>query len=250
MKKRKEEFSIKDLFSIFLPKLWIIVLVAFVFALLFGSYSAFMVKDTYSSSSTLVIYKKDSQISATDISVTSSRIQLYKVIINSDRFIDIVLKHINTSELYSSYNAKNWNLSRSYIKSSLSINQLYEDVEAFKVNVTTGDPNKSYVIADAVSYHIENSLTGILPSEEGVIFSHRIDAPTHSLVPNSKNVLRNTILGLAAGLVLSMIAVFVLSLFDITIRDKKKLEDNFDIPILGVIPRFENTEEVTKNEKA
>ncbi len=246
MKKNKEEFSIKDLFSIFLPKLWIIVLVAFVFALLMGSYSAFMVKDSYSSDSTLVVYKRDSQVNASDISVTSSRIQLYKVIIFSDSFMNIVLSHINTSALYAAYDVESWNLSENYIKNVVSINQPYEEVEAFKISVTTNNPDKSYVIADAVSYHIENSLTGILPSEEGVIFSQRIDPPNHSLVPNNKNVTRNTILGFAVGVVLSMVVIFVLSLFDVTIRDKKKLEDNFDIPVLGVIPKFEDIEEASK----
>ena len=38
-----------------------------------------------------------------------------------------------------------------------------------------------------------------------------------------------------------------INMYDVVIHDKKKLEDNFDMPILGVIPRF-NTDE-GKNEK-
>lgn len=35
-----------------------------------------------------------------------------------------------------------------------------------------------------------------------------------------------------------MAVIFVANMLDVTIRDKKKIEDNFDIPVLGVIPRF------------
>lgn len=246
MERNKEEFSIKDLVSIFVSKLWIIVLVAFLFALIMGAYSTFLVKDTYSSDSTLVVYKRNSQVSASDISVTSSRIQLYSIIINSDTFMGLVLNSINESEKYSSYDVEKWNLSASYIKNVLSINQPYEETEAFKIVVTTDSAEKSYVIADAVSYHIENSMTSILPDEEGAIYSKRIDFPSEALSPNSKNVTRNTLLGLIIGVVVSMVAIFLFSVFDVTIRDKKKIEDNFDIPILGVIPKFEDTVEVTK----
>ena len=34
-----------------------------------------------------------------------------------------------------------------------------------------------------------------------------------------------------------MVVIFVLNQFDVVIHNKKKIEDNFDIPVLGVIPR-------------
>ena len=40
------------------------------------------------------------------------------------------------------------------------------------------------------------------------------------------------------GAVLSMALIFVMDMFDVIIHDKKKIEDTFDVPILGVIPRF------------
>ena len=40
------------------------------------------------------------------------------------------------------------------------------------------------------------------------------------------------------GAVMAMAFVFILNIFDIVIHDKKKIQDTFDIPILGVIPRF------------
>ena len=35
-----------------------------------------------------------------------------------------------------------------------------------------------------------------------------------------------------------MAVVFIINVMDVTIRDRKKLEDSFDVPVLGVIPRF------------
>ena len=55
----------------------------------------------------------------------------------------------------------------------------------------------------------------------------------------SKNIFTNALIGVLIGAVVSMLGIFVYSIFDVVIRDKKKLEDNFDFPVLGVIPRYD-----------
>ena len=56
----------------------------------------------------------------------------------------------------------------------------------------------------------------------------------------------NTAIGVVIGAVITMTFVFVMNMFDVVIHDKKKIEDTFDIPILGVIPRFLTEEGKTK----
>ena len=56
---------------------------------------------------------------------------------------------------------------------------------------------------------------------------------------NSKNVVRNVVIGFVAGAVGCMLIIFIRSLFDVAIRDKKKLEESFGLPIIGIIPRYD-----------
>ena len=63
---------------------------------------------------------------------------------------------------------------------------------------------------------------------------------------DNKNVLRNAVIGFAAGLFLSMILVFVANRFDVVVRNRDKIEENFELPILGVIPRLEIENNKTK----
>ena len=63
---------------------------------------------------------------------------------------------------------------------------------------------------------------------------------------NSKNVTRNTFIGFMGGSFLAMIVVFLFAQFDIYVHDKKKLEETFDLPIIGLIPRYD-VEEANDN---
>lgn len=241
MRKNKEEFSLKDLIGLFIPKLWLIVIVAVVLAVGLGVYSAVLVDDTYTSSSTMMIYKKNESASTSSIAVATSRVDVYSKIIRSDNFLRLVVEDINENELYKEYN---WNITPASIRGALSFSQ-HAETELFNIAITTTDPLKSYAICNAISMNVETELHKIVALENGMLNTAVIDDPSAGAL-NDKNVVRNAILGFIAGVVLSMVAIFVHSLFDVTIRDRKKLEDEFDIPILGVIPRFVSDEEGAK----
>ena len=64
-------------------------------------------------------------------------------------------------------------------------------------------------------------------------------ADAKSIAPNNKHEARNAVLSFLIAAVVSVVAIWVYSFFDVVIRDKKKLIDNVDVPILGVIPRHD-----------
>ena len=57
MKKQREEITIRDLANIFIPKLWLIVLVAVVFGAVVAVNTVFFTEDTYTSYSDTYIYR-------------------------------------------------------------------------------------------------------------------------------------------------------------------------------------------------
>jgi capsular polysaccharide biosynthesis protein len=88
---------------------------------------------------------------------------------------------------------------------------------------------------------IDEKLPERLPYPSGVVTLNIVQnaSQADAMIKNDKNLMRNTVIGFMVGVVLSMVAIYLYSVLDIVVRDKKKLEDNLDLPVLGVIPRYE-----------
>ncbi len=241
MNKNKEEFNFKDLVDLFAPKLWLIVLAALILGLALGGYSAFIKGDSYTSTARLMVSKTNTTPNSNDIALAASMVETYEYVIFTDNFLNQVLEKVKATE---EYEENSWSVSTNYLRSVISLRQC-GGTEVFDVTVTTVDPTLSYVISNALANEISDTLPEILPYRDSVIASTIIDNPMIAVSPNSKHVLRNTVIGVLGGAVIAMIAIFIYSVFDVTIREKKDLEDNFDIPVLGVIPRY-YTEEAAK----
>ncbi len=233
MKKTKEEFDIRDIVSVFIPKLWIIVAVSLILALVLGGYSALIKTDTYSSTATMLVANDATNLSNAVLDVSTEMVKRCEIIIFSDVFLQMIITDIKASDNYN----PDWKLSVSFVKGSVVMKQL-DNTEYFDITVTTEDSRLSYAIATAISKRIESDLPESLPYDSKYIRTRITNPAVPAISPDSKHTVRNTLIGFAAGAVLSMVAIFVCAIFDVTIRDKKKIEDNFDIPVLGVIPKF------------
>ena len=242
MKANKEELGFKDLLLIFVPKIWLIVIVALVFALGLGAYSGFIQSDTYTAGATLMISKSSTSINSNDRDLASDMVDTYKVVIYSNDFLLSVCQDIKT---HPSYEENNWNLTPASLSSMISIAR-YDNTEAFEISVTSNDPDLAYAVADSLSKAVCDDLPNKLPYEKGSLYTTIINSAVPPVSPNSKNILRNSLIGFIAGAILAMVVVFLTTMFDVTIRDIKKIEDNFDIPVLGIIPRYVSDEEASK----
>ena len=263
MKKKSEEFSLSDFFRIFLPKLWLIVLVAVLCGALIGSYSSYMQEDTYTSRSMIMVTKTTGgSLSSTDRYLAADIIELCENVIKTDNFLSGVVEEIkiycnDPSKI--SFTEQKMAYTKNYVKTSLTTASLKSmidisqrgDTELFDLSVTTKDPVMSYVFATVLQTEIVNSLfSGNSFSTEQLPFTDLhtrvMEDAAYSEVANSKNVLRNTLVGVLAGAALTMVIIFALAMLDVVIHDRKKLDDSFDVPVLGVIPRFEVGEEEGK----
>ena len=226
MKKQNKEITIRDIFDVFLPKLWIILLVGILFGGAVATHSIFFKKDYYTCKTRVYVSKDNtSSTISTDIEVAEQMASIFKIAIyDADRILD---------ESAGKY--KEYNLTSSSIRSMMSVEQ--EDETSFlKIYVTHTDPRVAFNIATEIanrSRNIPNDLeaTGLKVTV--------YDYPVEPKAPVSKNTARNTVVAFLAGAVVSMAAIWIISTFDTLIRSRKKIEDNFDIPVLAVIPLHE-----------
>lgn len=235
MSNKKDELSVKKLAEIFLPKLWLIVLVSVVAAVCFGAFSAYK-EDTYSSTGKYMVRKvpydddhsSTTGLSPNEIIAMQGMISNAKEIITTFDFCEEVRDRVSKRT--------GINISVAELKNAMSVSLCNDETTCYYLKVTTTKNQLSVEIAEVAG----ELLSEMFKDMGYAIAVDRIDTPRPADVKNSKNELRNAIIGFAVGFVISALVVFVVAKFDVIVRSKEKLESNYDIPILGVIPRPES----------
>ena len=250
MRKRNEEFSLKELVNIFMPRLWLIMIVALICGSVMAVYSAMLKEDTYTSTTRIHVTKDQDygySYAVSDVDFATSYLETYKMVLTIPDFLNTALAYLRDNhDLYEEhvgeYEELGWDkLGPDRIKGYISCDT-QQDI--LTVSVTTEDPILSKAIADSIAYVFTEE--DILAYPDDVVKVKILQIAQAPAAPNSRNVLLNTAIGVVIGAVITMTFVFVMNMFDVVIHDKKKIEDTFDIPILGVIPRFLTEEGKTK----
>ena len=238
MSRKNKETTIKDLIEVFLPKLWIILLVGVLLAGIMSVYSIFIKKDTYTASAEIYVYKSSNSTSTStttgDIAAAEEMVNIYERAIGGDDFMEHVCLKLKEK------NAK-YEYIPAQLKSMITMTKV-EDTPNFIIKVTTGDRELSADIADV----IVNESIAVGKLEEIIRNNHKssiIESPksANEISANSKNTVRNAIIAFLAGVILSAVCIWIFASFDVTIRSQKKIEDLLDVPVLGVIPRHDVT---------
>ena len=244
---KKKEVTIKDLAELLVPKLWLIIIVSILASAFAFTYSRFFKDDTYTSTSILYVNstsgENDNMTTGDNIMVASHMLDNYKQIIKRDNFLNMVVNDlVDENGSYAEYKDITKNLNASQISKMISISH-YEDTQVFALSVTSSDPKLSAVVLNAVHNNAVTNMEKIIPSAKIFAISS-VQNPLQpedekSAIKNSKHEVRNAVLSFMVAAVLSVVFVWIYSFFDVIIRDRKKLIDNVDVPILGVIPRHE-----------
>lgn len=219
------ELNLKDIVSLLLSKLFVIILVVLFCAGVGFAYTYFAVDPTYAAYTKFVVRNKDgvaTSVTSSDLAASQSLVNTCMEILKTEDFLDLV-----SAKLESKYTG----ITNSYIEKHMKRKHI-TDTEIFVVQITTTDPNLSYDIANAIS----DLVPEIIPKKITVGELRLIDRariPTSSSWP----ITRNTVLGGLVGAVLAIAVIIIRDMLDTTIRTKKDLEDRFeDIPVIGTIP--------------
>ena len=138
-------------------------------------------------------------------------------------------------------------ITRSKLKKMISV-KTAEETPSFVLSVTSGDPLICSAVSKIFSDRIEDGvLDAFLKSKLGSEIIEYPESNYSTISANSKHTVRNSAIAFVLGFLLSAAAIWLFSMFDVVIRDASKIEENLDIPILGIIPRHEiGAEEVKR----
>ena len=235
---RDINIDLRKIFSMLKKKVIFIIIISLIGGVLAGCITNFFIEPKYTASIKMHVYSSSDNRVASNSTITSSELEAsqrlvntYLVVVGSNTFTQKVADKIGNG------------IKPETIRSMMSCSQI-EDTLAFQVNVTSTDPQLAADVANEIANTCPEEIVRIL-KVGGV---EVIDYATPPTSPSSPNLKRNILIGLAFSFAVSFVFFFIKELFDTRIMDEKDLEREFDIPILGTIPRLVPSAEKSKSD--
>ncbi len=242
MKENNGEFTLKDFLGFLATKIWMVVIVAIIGGAFAYLYADSNKKITHSYSTSFFVESISNDGTTSNVGVSKQRVPLYMEIIANNRdYHEEILKELTVEERikYGFSKDDTGDLTSLKKMASLIRTQQSGELEMFYVHVTAS--------TEECAKRISEIITDIStkPEKENAVYKN-IGAPSHikcvdSPRSNGSSTTQNTkmslIVGVFGGALLAFCALWIYFVFDNRIRGRRSLERNFDLPILGVIPR-------------
>lgn len=237
---REIDIDLRKIVYMMRTKIIFIVLATALLGAIAGCFTHFFIEPTYSASVKMFVYSNtdrassDTSINKDEISASRELINTYIYVLKSDTVLEKVADDLDLND-DPDITAK----IRSMIDASV-----IEDTQAFQVTVSSNDRNLAAKIANSIAKTAPEEIVRVVKAG-GVEIIDYAKVPKNPSSPNTK---KNIMVGALAGFIVSFLGFFVYEIFDTTITNAKDLERDFNIPILGTIPRLESVERATETE--
>ena len=221
-----EEINLKEVYTYFKFRiLWI--LIAIVAIVVIGNiYTIITRVPMYQSNITLVLVGESKKgYSQSDSVLNQNLIGTYSQIITSRTVLSQVIDNLKLKTTTES-------LSKNITTSSV------EDTEIIKITVNSSKRKEAAKIADEVATVFSKEVQDIYNLENVTI----IDKAEVATSPYNINYVKDNIIYLMIGIVLSFGVVFVMYYFDTTIKSSEVVEEKLGLPVIGIVPKVEEKE--------
>lgn len=226
----EEKVKLDQLFKILKKRLGILLIFSFLGVSVAGVMTFFVIKPVYSSQAQLVVtLPKTETNNGNDVNTNLQMINTYKDFITSD----LVLKQL-IDELESNYHL---HMKAKKLKKIIEVKQ-NQNSQMFSIIAEMETPQKAEQIANTIAKLFKNNAKDVLNIDRITILS----AGEVDNVPVSPSHKLNLAIGLAAGIIIGVTAVFGIELFDRTIKDSDFVVDDLGFTILGTISELSNKE--------
>ena len=224
----EKNFSINDIISIFLKRLWVIIVLAIVGGGISYVYSQFIIPKKYTSAVTMYVYNQngDRAPTAGDFSLSKNLVETYIVILKSNQVLEAVSAGIVTDGL--EYNVDE-------IRRMLTA-QAVQKTEVFEISISCENKEHARIIADKISIVAPPEIIRVVKAGSVEVVDKAKVSEEHS----SPNIPQNTIIGVILGMALAFGLAFLLELMNTSIKDKTDLTETYALPVLTLVPNLSN----------
>ena len=222
----KIEIDLKEFFGSLVNRIWLIILCGAVLGALVFAYTAAFVTPLYQANVSFYVNNSNvgqslAGISSSDLDTSQKLVSTYVNILKSNTVLDRVAEEAGL------------NVSAEKLRGMISAAAMGE-TELFEVYVTHPDPVAAMNIANIIADVAPKEIAEIVEGSSTKV----IDRARMPQSPKSPDLMKNTVVGFFAGVVLSALAVILHVMLDVRIKTEEDLKRICDAPVLGVIPVF------------
>lgn len=217
-----EEIDLGELFSYFVQRIYIIFIAVLACLILGLSYTLFIKEPLYKSDVNVIIVSKDKNSNSSlqnEITANQKLAATYREIVESRRVLNQVINNLNLK-----YSVKE-------LQEMITVENVNE-TEIIKITVSSEDAREAKKIADDVAKTFEKEIVNIYNLENvSVIDKAELASGSYNI-----NIIKDSVIYIALGLVLSCGVIFVIYYFDNTIKSIEQVEKHLGVPVIGTVP--------------
>ena len=216
------EIDLAQLLKLLKKNIRLIIILALVGIIIAASATTFLISKKYQSQGS-VLLKAD----VVNGSLDSTQVNTNKMMVNN------YVKLLQGNNIQDQV-AKNLNITSAEVRSSLSITNT-TDTQIIEISSTTVDPGLSKRIVDETI----SVFTTLIQEKLDVTNVTIVDQPEVNPNPVSPSMVKNVIIGAVAGIVISLGYLLLTYLLDTKIKNAEQAEQYLGVPLLGIVPFFE-----------
>lgn len=220
------ELNLRELISVIVRKLWLIVLSAVLVGAIAYVYTVKFVTPLYKTSVTIyvnnTIYGEKEGITSNDLTTSQKLVATYVQVVKSESFMEKVVQavdnKITTSQLSADMTAKSLGTT-----------------EMFIVTISNADP----VLAAEIANVLADLAIVEVPKIADGSSARVVDYAKVPTSPYSPSYTKNVTLGACIGAALVIILLVIQMLMDLHVKGEEDLRRYSDAPVLGHIPHYD-----------
>ena len=230
----EKTINIMDLVMLAWRRIWVIILATIVFASAAFSYCKFLLTPSYSATASILV---------TNGAVITSYAETTDKISGSDISASLYLAYtvvdiLNTPDIYKKV-ADQLGKEYSYqgLMGASSVARRSDDTLFIDITFSSTDPKEAMRIANKFVEIACNYIPEFIPSARANVASTAIKAA----MTYPRTMMTTGVAGVV-GAVAAYVILFIIESMNRAIKGEEDFTSNFDVPLLGAVPDFENAE--------
>lgn len=218
-----EEIDLRELFDYFKTKIISIIVIIVLLIIVGNVYTTLTRKPMYKSDTTIVLVSEtNTQNNYTDLQMNKNLVDTYSEIIKSRKVLNPVIKNLKLKYSYGE------------LKEKVSVSPV-TNTEIIRVSVSDRNPKKAKEIANEIGNVFSEKIQKIYNLNNVSIVDKAIVAKS----PYNINYIKDNLIYVAIGIVLSCGLVFIKFYFDTTIKTSEEIENKLGLTVIGIVPKVE-----------
>lgn len=213
-----EEINLTEVFSYFKSKIVPILIIIGVIFVVGSVYSLFFKIPMYQSNSTVLLVSETNN-NISEVQLNKNLTTTYTEIIKSRRVLNQVIQSLNLDYTVNS------------LSSMINV-EAVGDTQIIRITVTNNNKKLAASIADQIATTFTKEIKELYHMENVSI----VDKAVISNDAYNINYIKDMVIYLGIGLVLTFGVVFVMYYFDTTIKSSEVVEEKLGLTVIGIVP--------------